>query len=150
MKKVTKSTIAMTVGVTLVLLIAWDGSWNRIELFMEKGSIESAVRTYFQAEMQQDYPKLYACLAPSSAYLRTHTYQQFLRDVENSPVKIQSYRIVDIYRLRRNHDRKTYPSVDRFVQVEVDVDLNFADTGTKSTCNYCFTFLREKGTWYKG
>ncbi len=151
MKKVLKSTIAMiAVGVTLVLLIAWDGPRNRIELFMERGSIESAVRTYFKTEMQQDYPKLYDCLAPSSAYRRTHTYQQFLRDVENSPVKIKSYQIVDIYRLRSNHDRKTYPSVDRFVQVEVDVDLNFADTGTKSTCNYCFTFLKEKGAWYKG
>jgi hypothetical protein len=150
MKKVTKSTIAMAVGVTLVLLIAWDGPRNRIELFMERGSIENAVRAYFQAEMQRDYPKLYACLAPSSAYRRAHTYQQFLEDVEKSPVKIQEYRIVDIYRLRDNHDTKTYPGVEKYVQVEVDVDLSFADTGTKSTCNYCFTFLKEKGAWYKG
>ncbi len=100
--------------------------------------------------MARDYKKLYAYLAPSSTYRRTHTYEQFLKDVSGSPVGIKTYHIVDIYRLRGNHDPATYPAVKRFVQVEVDVDVGFADTGTTSTCNYCFTFLKEGDRWYKG
>jgi len=99
--------------------------------------------------MAHDYKKVYTCLAPSSTYRKTHTYEQFLRDISSSAVRIKSYKIVDIYRLRDN-DTNDYPAVSRFVQVEVDVDIAFEDTGSQSTCNYCFTFLKEGGIWYKG
>ena len=100
--------------------------------------------------MERDFKKVYAYLAPSSAYKKTHSYEAFLKDVENSPVRIQTYRIVDIYRLRDNDNRENFPLVGKFVQVEVDVDIRFTDTGAKSTYNYSFTFLKEKGVWYKG
>ena len=60
------------------------------------------------------------------------------------------YKRQDIYRLRGNHDAATYPAVSRFVQVEVDVDVGFTDTNARSTCNYCFTFIKEGDRWYKG
>lgn len=131
-------------------LVLWDEPRYRLELVFERDDIEQAARAYFKAEMSRDYKKLYAYLAPSSTYRRTHTYERFLEDVLNSPVGINTYHIVDIYRLRGNHDQAMYPAVTRFVQVEVDVDVGFADTGTKSTCNYCFTFLKEGDRWYKG
>ena len=132
-------------------LIVWDTPRNKLEfVFFERAAIEQAARAYFQAEMEHNLQQVYAQLAPSSDYKKIHTYREFLQDVGNSPVKIQTYRIVDIYRYRNNDNRKNYPAVEKMVQVEVDIDLHFTDTGGKSTYNYCFTFLKEKGVWYKG
>jgi hypothetical protein len=140
--------VIITAGISALTL--WDEPRYRIELAFERSEIEQTAQAYFKAEMNHDYKKLYTYLAPSSTYRRTHTYEQFLKDVSGSPVGIMTYHIVDIYRLRGNHDPATYPAVKRFVQVEVDVDVGFADTGTVSTCNYCFTFIKERGRWYKG
>jgi hypothetical protein len=150
MKKTILITAAVIVAAGIAALALWDGPRYRLELALERDTIEQVARAYFKAEMARDYKKLYAYLAPSSTYRRTHTYEQFLKDVSGSPVGIRTYHIVDIYRLRGNHDPATYPAVKRFVQVEVDVDVGFADTGTTSTCNYCFTFLKEGDRWYKG
>jgi len=148
-------TLKRTFTIILILipvlgLLVWDQPRYTIELALERDAIEETAKQYFKAEMEHDYKTLYEYLAPSSTYRRTHTYEQFLQDVSGSPVGIETYHIVDIYRLRGNHDPVSYPAVKRFVQVEVDVDVGFADTGTTSTCNYCFTFIKEGGRWYKG
>ena len=70
--------------------------------------------------------------------------------MKSSPVKIDRYEVVDIYGLRPNHDPKTYPNVERFAQVEVDVFITFEDSQSSSECNFCFTFLKEGGAWFKG
>ena len=150
MKKTVLILAAFMLAAGIATFALWDAPRYRLELFLERGAIEKAAKDYFKAEMDRDYKRLYTYLAPSSTYRRTHTYEQFLQDVSGSPVGIKTYHIVDIYRLRGNHDPATYPEVRRFVQVEVDVDVAFADTGTTSTCNYCFTFLKEGGRWYKG
>lgn len=151
MKKMHKIIIiSAAAAATIIGLVLWDAPRNRIELVFERAAIEQAVQDYFAAEMAGDKKKVYACLAPSSTYRQSHTYDEYLDDVSDSPVNIRSYHIVDIYRLRGNHDPGTYPAVKRFVQVEVDVEVGFDDTGTQSTCNYCFTFLKEGGAWYKG
>jgi hypothetical protein len=152
MKKIRKKQIRYILAAfILVLCIAALASQaRRIELLMERGDIENALHHYFAAEMNQDLKEVYACLAPSSVYRCTHTYKEYLRDVKDSPVRIADYTIVDIYNLRENSDRATYPDVDRFVQAEVDVVVLYTDTNDKRTVNYCFTFLKEKGTWYKG
>jgi len=152
MKKKTKIAIfvsAVIIAVVAVLII-WDAPRKKVEFIIEKVAIEKATKDYFKAEMERDFKQVYAYLAPSSAYKKTHSYEQFLKHVGNSPVRIETYRIVDIYRLRDNDNRGDYPFVDKFVQVEVDVDIRYSDTGAKSTYNYCFTFLKEKGVWYKG
>lgn len=135
----------------LILCIAVLASHARsIELLLERGDIEESLHNYFAAEMNRDLKEVYACLAPSSVYRCSHTYEEFLRDVENTPVRIAHYKIVDIYNLRKNTDRAAYPDVDSFVQAEVDVVLSYTDTDDTHTVNYCFTFLKEKGIWYKG
>ncbi len=132
------------------ILIGGDTPLNGIEFLFERPAIEQAAGAYFRAEMEHNLPQVYARLAPSSPYKRAHNYQQFLQDVADSPVRIQTYRIVDIYRFRNNDNKAIYPAVEKLVQVEVDVDLYFQDTGGRNSYNYCFTFLREKGVWYKG
>jgi hypothetical protein len=150
MRRSTLTIAAVLIAAGIASLTLWDKPRYRIELALERADIEQAAQAYFKAEMERDYKKLYTYLAPSSTYRRTHTYDQFLQDVSGTPVTIRTYRIVDIYRLRGNHDPATYPAVKRFVQVEVDVDVGFTDTGTTSSCNYCFTFLKEGDRWYKG
>jgi hypothetical protein len=150
MKKAIRIFAAVMVAASVTALVLWAAPRNRLELMLERNTIEQTARDYLKAEMGRDYKRVYAYLAPSSTYRKTHTYEQFIRDVSGSPVMIRSYKIVDIYRLRDNDNRKEYPVVKRFVQVEVDVDVGFADTGTTSTCNYCFTFLKEGDRWYKG
>ena len=152
MKKKTKIAIivsAVIIAVVAVLII-WDTPRKKVEFILEKRAIERDTKDYFKAEMERDFKQVYAYLAPSSVYKKTHSYEAFLKDVGNSPVRIQTYQIVGIYRLRDNDNRENYPLVDKFVQVEVDVDICFTDTGAKSTYNYSFTFLKEKGVWYKG
>jgi len=152
MKKKTKIAIIVSIVIIAVVavLVIWDVPRKKVEFIIEKIAIEKVTNAYFQAEMERDFKQVYAYLAPSSAYKKTHSYDQFLKDVGSSPVRIETYRIVDIYRLRDNDDRGKYPLVDKFVQVEIDVDIRFTDTGAKSTYNYSFTFLKEKGVWYKG
>ncbi len=131
-------------------LIIWDVPRNKFLLLFEKEAIEKTARQYFKSEMDRDHKQVYALLAPSSIYRKDHTYQQFIQEATESKVIIHNYRIVDIYRLRDNDNRKDYPSIDKFVQVEVDMEISFRSSGAKSTYNYCFTFLKEKGAWYKG
>ena len=152
MKKKTKIAIIVSVVIIAVVavLVIWDAPRKKVEFIIEKVAIEKVTNAYFKAEMERDFKQVYAYLAPSSTYKKTHSYEQFLKHVGSSPVRIETYRIVDIYRLRDNDNRENYPLVDKFVQVEVDVDIRFIDTGAKSTYNYCFTFLKEKGVWYKG
>jgi hypothetical protein len=150
MRTAIKIGVIVFFATAVAVLVFWDAPRNRVELMLERDAIEQTAMAYFKAEMEHNYKQVYASLAPSSTYRKTHTYEQYLQDVSGSPVGIKTYHIVDIYRLRGNHDRATYPAVERFVQVEVDVDVGFADTGTTSTCNYCFTFIKEGGRWYKG
>jgi hypothetical protein len=120
-----------------------------MRLFREKDSIEKTAHDYLRAEMKKDFRQVYTLLAPSSDYKKTHSYEAFLKDIENYPsTTIDSYKIVRIYNLRDNDMRQLYPQVEKFVQVEVDV--TFAESGPDSVFNYSFTFLKEKGNWYKG
>ena len=145
--------LALAAGLCLMTvagLTALDKPRAFVALWWERPRIEQALETYFAAETAGDYEKVYQCLAPSSPYRQTHSYQDFIMEMRTSPVKIMDYQLVDIYSLRPNHDRRAYPAVERFAQVEVDVTILFTDTRQKSTANYCFTFLKEGGAWFKG
>jgi len=136
-------------AVIIASLLVWDVPRNKVEMLLEKRAIEKAAATYLKAEKEGDLKQAYALLAPSSVYKKTHSYDEFLKDItSNPPVKISTYQIVKICRLRDNDVRNKYPGVDKFVQVEVDVTL--ANSGENSVFNYSFTFLKEKGNWYKG
>jgi hypothetical protein len=152
MRTITKISVIIlaAVAVAFAILVIWDTPRNRLVLILEREAIEKAARSYFKSEMDRNFNQIYAHLAPSSTYRKTHSYREYAKEAAKSPVIIQKYRIVDIYRLRDNDNRKDYPLVDKFVQVEVDVEINVKGSGAKSTYNYCFTFLKEKGAWYKG
>lgn len=148
-KKIKIILVIMAVMVAASLII-WDVPRHKVELLIiEKAAIEKAARNYLKAEMDGDLKQVYAHLAPSSDYKKTHSYEAFVKDISSYPsMRINTYEIVDIYRLRDNDNRGNYPGVDKFVQVEVDV--TFANSGASSVFNYSFTFLKEKGLWYKG
>lgn len=148
-----KQILALVAGMCLMAaagLAAFEKTRACVVPWWERPRIEHALETYFAAEMAGDYDKVYQCLAPSSPYRKTHSYQDFIKEMQTSPVKIMDYKLLDIYGLRPNHDRRAYPAVERFAQVEVDVTILFTDTRQKSTANYCFTFLKEGGAWFKG
>lgn len=143
--------IITVAGIALIIsgFVIWDAPRNNIELFLEKNTIQKTAHAYLKAEMKKDSRRIYNLLAPSSDYRRTHTYEEFLNDIaETPPLSIDAYKIIRIYNLRDNDNRQNYPGVDRFVQVEVEV--NFTKSGPNSIYNYSFTFLKEKGRWYKG
>lgn len=118
-------------------------------LFFEKPSIERAVREYFDAEIERDLPTVYEYLAPSSEYRRSHTYEEYLAEMDSSPVRIRAYDLIEIHDLRTNKDRETYPSVDKFARVEMEITFFYTDTEDSLTVNFDFRFIKEKGRWYK-
>jgi hypothetical protein len=152
MKRYVKQTgiVILLLGVVLCGLLSISSVRNRVILYFERDSIEQAIKHYFACEMNRNFEKLYQCLAPSPVYRRSHTYEDFLADVRNSPVRIREYTIVDIYNLTANHDREAFPLVEKFVQAEVEVILYFTDTNHVFSFNQCFTFLKEGGVWLKG
>src|SRR5659263_183738 len=149
MGKITKIIILVFAALIVSGFVLWDVPRNRMEMFLERDAIEKVAHTYLKAEMEGNSKQVYAFLAPSSTYKQTHSYEEFLKDIVGyPPMAINTYKIVNIYRLRDNDNPKNYPGVDKFVQVEVDV--TFTQAGPNSIYNYSFTFLKEKGNWYKG
>lgn len=147
-------TLGASVGIALCVLAAtllfFDKPRGVIEMVFERPRIEQALRDYFAAEMGRDYDRVYRSLAPSSDYRKTHSREDFMADMRSNPVRIVKYTVVGIYGLRPNRDQAAYPAVERFAQAEVDVELRYGDSKESTLCNYCFTFLKEGGTWFKG
>ncbi|MHB8137970.1 MAG: hypothetical protein ACYDGO_06215 [Smithellaceae bacterium] len=144
-----KIILCAVVAITIAGLVIWDVPRNKVEMLLEKSAIEKAANNYLKAEKEGDLKQAYALLAPSSDYKKTYSYDEYLKDIATyPPVKISTYQIVNICRLRDNDVRDKYPGVDKFVQVEVDI--TYTHSGENSIFNYSFTFLKEKGNWYKG
>ena len=113
-------------------------------------AVYRAARAYLEAERKRDLKAVYGHLAPSSAYCATHDYAAYLAEAEASPVRIVAYRILNIAGIRDNEDRQAWPGVEKFARVEVDLEFRYVDTGETAQANFDFTFLKEKGRWYKG
>jgi hypothetical protein len=135
---------------TLLFIAGCSDTGDRIAFFFEEPAIRKAAVQYLDAEVRRDLQGAYACLAPSSAYKATHTYGDYLKEAEASPVHIVDYKIIEISKLRDNHDRNQYPGIEKFVQVEVDVTFSHRDSPGTLPVNYSFTFIKEGGKWYKG
>jgi hypothetical protein len=116
----------------------------------EEPAVLEAAQKYFDAEMARDLPAVYRCLAPSSAYSATHDYEAFLAEAKASPVRILAYKIVRIAHIRNNEDFKGFPKVEKFAYVEVDIVVHYTDKNEKADVNFGFTFIKERGKWYKG
>lgn len=149
MNKDVKIIILVLTALIISGFAIWDVPRNKVEMFLEKDVIEKTAHAYLKAEKEKNSKQVYALLAPSSDYKRTHSCEEFIKDVaENSPLSINTYKIVRMDRLRNNDNRENYPGADKLVQVEVEV--TFSHTGPNSIYNYSFTFLKENGNWYKG
>jgi len=143
--------LAMGAAMLLMLLQGCPDAGERIGLFFEERDIREAAQKYLDAEVRKDFKEAYACLAPSSVYMATRPgYEDYLREAEASSIRIVDYKIVEISKLRDNHDKATYPRIEKFVQVEVDVTFSFEDNKETVVVNYSFTFIKEGGKWYKG
>lgn len=116
----------------------------------EEPAVFAAAQKYLDAEVRRDLPAVYACLAPSSVYCATHDYEAFLAEANASQVRIVGYKIIRIALIRDNEDLKSFPKVEKFAQVEVDVIVFYKDTNVKGDINFGFTFIKEMGKWYKG
>ncbi len=115
----------------------------------EAEAVLQAARNFLDAEVRSDYPAVYACFAPSSPYVRTHNYQQYLAEAKVAPDRVVKYRIIRVSYVQNSEDRKTYPAVDKIAQVEVDVTFLHPATQQRSEVNIGFVFLKERGRWYK-
>lgn len=137
--------------ISAVCVILFPGNIkNRIQLYLERDEIRLSAQKYFDSEMNRDFKKLYYCLAESSLYRRSHTYEDYLADVKNSCVRVVEYEIVGIYNLRKNNDQNSYPKVEKFADVEVEVTLFCPSSGNTTQRNQRFTFMKERGRWLKG
>lgn len=116
----------------------------------EEREIDTAARKYLDAEVARDLKTVYNLLAPSSIYCATHDYEAYLTEAEASPVRIRAYKIVRIHQIRENDDKKAFPKIDKFANVEVDMTLLYTDTRQTAEVNFSFTFIKEGGRWYKG
>jgi hypothetical protein len=116
----------------------------------EEQALYEAVTRYLDAEVRQDLPEVFRCLAPSSFYRASHDWDAYLAEALASSVRIRGYKILRITSIQENHDPKAFPKVEKFARVEVDVEVFYADTNSVMEVNYDFTFLKEGGRWYKG
>ena len=123
---------------------------GKLSFFLEKPRIEKAVERYFAAEIDKNCKDVYDCFAPSSIYRSTHTYGEYLEHAHSSPVRIKQYHILNIHDLRGNHDKSTFPTIEKFVRVEVDITWLHDDTHKTMEVKQDFTFIKEGGKWYKG
>ena len=141
----------MWTALFLMALLGCSDVRNRVALFLEEPEIRKAAQRYLDAEVRRDLKEAYTCLAPSSAYMTTNpSYEDYLREAQTSSSRIIDYKILEISKLRDNHDREKYPRIEKFVQVEVDVIVSFEDNRKTVPVNYSFTFIKENGKWYKG
>ena len=116
----------------------------------EEREIDAAARNWLDAEVARELKTVYDCLAPSSIYRATHDYDAYLAEAEASPVRIREYQILRITHIRVNEDKKTYPGVEKFAEIEVEMKLFYTDTNQAAEVNFNFPFIKEGGRWYKG
>jgi hypothetical protein len=112
-------------------------------------AVLQAAKNYLDAEVRRDYPSVYACFAPSSSYIQTNSYEQYLADARSAQDNVVKYRIVAITYIKNNENRLIYAAVEKIAEVEVDVIFLNANTQYKSEVNIGFIFFKEGGKWYK-
>jgi hypothetical protein len=113
-------------------------------------SVRDAARTYLEGEVRGDLDAVWRMLAPSSFYVKTHSYEEYLDHARLSPVRVVEYRILAVSGVSKNQDRRTHPGIQSFARVEVELKLYSRDTNTHDIVNIEFTFVKERNRWYKG
>lgn len=138
------------IGLLLVSLkpdLLWSGEWVRPT--SEQQEIAAAARRYLDAEVRRDFKTVFESLYPSSDYRKEKDFEAYRVEAESSPVRIESYKILDISILEENPDREKLPDIQSFARVEVDVVIRYTDTHQRSLVNYAFPFVKVGRAWYK-
>ncbi len=115
----------------------------------DDAAVLAAARQYLDAEIEKDYPRVYACLSPSSAYCAANSYEKYRKEAISSPTSVTDYRIIRVTYIAENDDREKYPRVEKIAEVEVECVLSYLDTGESSEVNIGLIFVKEGGKWYK-
>lgn len=145
---------SLTAVVFFILITATAGSlaqnaFCRSADDREEQAVLKAARSFLDAEIRRDYAAVYACFAPSSVYLRTHTYKQYLAEAKVSPDRVVAYQIIRVSYIQKNKDPQTISTADKIAQVEVEVTFAREGASRQSIVNIGFIFLKEGGRWYK-
>lgn len=151
-KKAGKAWLIAGSCITALVLLAFfapDRALSRAQNDPEAQAVMQAAINYFDAEVRRDYPAVYACFAPSSDYVRTTSYEQYLAETSLTQEHLIKYRIIAITYIKNNENRLTKSGVEKIAEVEVDVTLLHAGTKYQSEVNIGFIFLKEGGKWYK-
>ena len=100
--------------------------------------------------MHRDFKRgLSKASIPASEYCRANGFQAYVTEAQSSPVRIVSYKILNIRITPENPEKEKYPNLEGFARVEVDVTIRYRDSGQESLVNYDFPFVKEGGQWYK-
>jgi hypothetical protein len=136
--------------ILLLVLVAWCPVSDAASDDQEAEAVLRAARSYLDAEVSRDYESVYTCLAPSSSYVRKHSYEDYAASARSAQDRIVDYTIVRITYIHDNENRTKWPQVEQFAQVEVDMVMLHIPSNQRSTVNMGLVFCRENGTWYKG
>ena len=141
---------ALLLGLVLVISNA-ASAWARetAPIIQARQEVEKAARNYLDAEVAGDFKRVYASLYPASEYCRANGFQAYVTEAQSSPVRIASYKILNIRISPDNPEKEKYPNLEGFARVEVDVTIRYRDSGQESLVNYDFPFVKEGGRWYK-
>lgn len=143
-------TILLLLGLTVYFVFGLSGhAYCASAQNAEEKAVLKAARQFLDAEIRQDFPAVYACFAPSSVYVRTHTYNQYLAEAKVAPGRVIAYQIIRVSYIQENKDPKTITTADKIAQVEVEVTFQEQGTSKQSVVNIGFIFLKEGGKWYK-
>jgi hypothetical protein len=146
-KKILASGACFVLAMIIVFCVPTNGFCSSSD--SEAKAVLQAARNFLDAEVSRNYPAVYACFASSSPYARSHNYKEYLAQAQSLPDRVVAYRIVTVTYIQNNEDRKTYPAVEKFAQVEVEVTFLHAGTQQRSEVNIGFIFFKEQGRWYK-
>jgi hypothetical protein len=142
------SMVGFIIAMMLVLCVPGNGFCGSSN-DPEKTALLEAVRNFLDAEVRRDYPAIYACFAASSPYAQSHSYEQYLAEVQALPYRIIEYRIVSVSYIQDNEESVKFPAIEKIAQVEVELKFLHADTQDLSEINIGFVFFKERGRWYK-
>jgi hypothetical protein len=135
----------------ILFLVNLESGWagETAPITQARQEVETAAKKYLDAEVARDLKQVYAGLYPASDYCRANDFQAYVTEAKSSPVRIASYKILNIRVTSENPEKEKYPNLESFARVEVDVTIRYRDSGKKSLVNYDFPFVKEGGRWYK-
>lgn len=113
-------------------------------------AVRQAARQYLEAEARGDLEAVYYLIAPGSEFRRSYTLDQYRTMVDRKAPRITDYRLERVADLVVDPDRKGYPHLEMTANVTVKVWILDPKVGVTAERTNIFTFVKEKGVWYKG